>query len=280
MSKKTEPVREGGQGSRVMTSVLLILLAMVSITAATVAWFTIADRTKVRSMSMEITSGTNLRFDLDAHPVFEEYVKTLAFEQIADRMRREKGFDMRTVPLEPVTTSDYNTFTLENGTVVESRKGSYLEFVLHFMAKQDMIVHLSSASSSGQNDGTAISSQKEMLPNAMRISFTIGNQTMVYDPGMGNISTTSGNAKIFGLPSPEYMAYTDDNALFPLKADVDQPVKVHIWLEGTDEACTDELRGADYSIRMRFVGTDAQGRVMDGPEQVEETESFNTESLN
>ena len=49
------------------TSALLFLLALVSITAATVAWMTIADRTRVRSMRMEITSGANLRFDLDPH---------------------------------------------------------------------------------------------------------------------------------------------------------------------------------------------------------------------
>ena len=65
------------------TSVLLFLLALVSITAATVAWMTIADRTRVRSMRMEITSGANLRFDLDPHEEFEDYVKTLSFLDIA-----------------------------------------------------------------------------------------------------------------------------------------------------------------------------------------------------
>lgn len=42
---------------------------------------------------------------------------------------------------------------------------------------------------------------------------------------------------------------------------------VHIWLEGTDEACTDQLRGADYSIQMRFVGTDEAGNELDGAER-------------
>ena len=56
------------------TSILLALLAFVSVTAATAAWMTIADRTRVRSMRMEITSGANLRFDLDAHDSFEDYV--------------------------------------------------------------------------------------------------------------------------------------------------------------------------------------------------------------
>ena len=37
-------------------SILLALAALVSVTAASVAWFTIADFTKVYSMDMEITS--------------------------------------------------------------------------------------------------------------------------------------------------------------------------------------------------------------------------------
>lgn len=242
---KKSVYRDRADGKQmVTTSVLLVLLALVSVTTATIAWFSIADHTKVKSMSMEITTGLNLRFDLDEHPEFGQYVKTLSFEQIAERIGQEKGFDMQTVPLEPVTTTDYATFTLENGTVVESSKGSYLEFMLHFMATEDMIVHLTAADSSGKNDGTEVSSSNPALPQAMRISFTIGNQTKVYDPGTGN----------------------SEIELFSLKENVDQPVLVHIWLEGTDDACTDALRGADYSIRLRFVGKDEYGNVLDGTE--------------
>ena len=48
--------------------------------------------------------------------------------------------------------------------------------------------------------------------------------------------------------------------LYTLKEGVDKAIKVHIWMEGTDPACTDELKGSDYSIRLRFTGetTDAQ----------------------
>lgn len=267
--KKKKEVRPDDPGGRqtFLTSVILVLLALVSVTAATIAWFSIADRTKVRSMSMDITTGANLRFDLDEHATFDEYVKTLTFEQIAARMDQEKGFDMREVPLEPVTTSDYTSFTLEDGTVVESREGAYLEFTLHFMAVEDMVVHLSSANSYGQSDGTAISSTIQGLPEAMRISFTVDGQTLVYDPGMGDAGSVSGSVRIFGLPSAGYMSYNENNALFRLKKDVDKPVLVHIWLEGTDEACTDALQGADYAIRLRFVGTDEDGGVLDGSDR-------------
>lgn len=226
----------------VHTSILLVLLALVSITAATVAWFSIADRTKVRSMSMEITTGVNLRFDLDAHDTFDEYVKTLGFEQIAERIEQEKGFKMSEVPLEPVTTTDYAEFTFENGTVVSPEKGAYLEFTLNFMSTQDMDVYLTTEDSSGKNDGTKIESSNPELPDAMRISFTVDSETIVYDPGNGDV----------------------DIRLFSLKKEKNRPVIVHIWIEGTDEACTDALRGADYQISMRFVGKDENGNVLDG----------------
>ena len=226
----------------VHTSILLVLLALVSITAATVAWFSIADRTKVRSMSMEITTGVNLRFDLDAHDTFDEYVKTLEFEQIGERIEQEKGFKMSEVPLEPVTTTDYAEFTFENGTVVSPEKGAYLEFTLNFMSTQDMDAYLTTEDSSGKTDGTKIESSNPELPDAMRISFTVDSETIVYDPGNGDV----------------------DIRLFSLKKEKNQTVIVHIWIEGTDEACTDALRGADYQISMRFVGKDENGNVLDG----------------
>lgn len=245
-------------------SILLALVALVSITAASVAWFTIADFTKVYSMNMEITSGTNLRFDLDPHETFEEYVKNLKFTQIADRIKANWGYDMKETPLEPVTTEDYINFSIKDGTIKQSDSGAYLEFTLHFMATSDMVVHLTSASSDGGKDGTAITSSNSQLPQAMRISFTADNKTYVYHPGMGDQAEEKKSVKNFGLASGNEMVLNDNNAMFQLKADVNKPVLVHIWLEGTDPACTDALRNADYQIRMRFVGTDSDNNILDG----------------
>ena len=238
------------------TSVLLFLLALVSITAATTAWMTIADRTRVRSMRMEITSGANLRFDLDPHEEFEDYVKTLSFEDIAQRIMQEKGFAPSDNPLVPVTTGDCVHFTLEDGTAAKPEY--YLEFTLHFMASEDMIVHLTSAGL----DGTRISSSAAQLPQAMRLSFT-AEETSIYDPGLGDTWQNTRAGKVFGLPLGDAITYHDGNALFPLKEGVDKPVVLRVWLEGTDEACTDELRDTDYSIRLRFVGTDEEGNLLE-----------------
>ena len=246
---------------RVYISLMLTLIALVAVTAATVAWFSIADRTKVNTMGLDIVADVEMRMDLDAHDTIDQYVRTLSFESIQNRIQREKGFSMSATPLSPVTTSDYSTFTYENGKVAEATEGSYLEFTLHFMAAKDMIVHLTSADSdTGKGDGTMVSSSVAALPQAMRISFTADGQTWVYDPGAGDFLSSSGVVRVFGLASAADMKVADNNALFTLKEGEDKPVVVHIWLEGTDPQCTDELKKADYSIRLRFTGTDMNGK--------------------
>lgn len=242
-----------------MTSVLLALLALVSAAAATLAWMTIADRTRVRSMRVEITTGINLRFDLDAHDSFDEYVKSLSFEQIGQRIAKEQGFDPFQTPLEPVTTGDCVRFVLEDGTPAPT--GAYLDFTLHFMATEDMVVHLTGADSEEGGDGTRIRSDIPSLPDALRISFT-AEETCVYDPGMGDDFRGMPFGRSFGLPEEEGETCSPGSALFRLKKEEDKPVTVRIWLEGTDEACTDELRSADYSIQLRFVGADEQGNLL------------------
>lgn len=246
---------------RVYISLMLTLIALVAVTAATVAWFSIADRTKVNTMGLDIVADVEMRMDLDAHDTLDQYVRTLSFESIQNRIQREKGFSMSATPLSPVTTSDYSTFTYENGKVAEATEGSYLEFTLHFMAAKDMIVHLTSAESdTGKGDGTMVSSSVAALPQTMRISFTADGQTWVYDPGAGDFLSSSGAVRVFGLAPAADMKVGDNNALFTLKEGEDKPVVVHIWIEGTDPQCTDELKKADYSIRLRFTGTDMNGK--------------------
>lgn len=260
------------EAKRLLFSLLLAMVALVSLVAASVAWFTIADFTKVHSMSMDITSGTNLRFDLDPHETFEEYVKTLSFGQIADRIKADKGVDMRQTALEPVTTKDGIFFYYEDGETVSAESGAYLEFVLHFMATENMLVHLTSVGTT-DGAGTAVSSSNAALPNAMRISFSTGGSTYVYDPGMGDAAVEKGKLKTMGLPEAAEMVLSEKNQMFWLVKNQDKAVTVRIWLEGTDEACTDKLRKADYAISLRFVGTDENHQILDGARKEQKEES-------
>ena len=129
------------------------------------------------------------------------------------------------------------------------------------MAAKDMIVHLTSADSQdGKGDGTKIGSDVAALPEAMRISFSTDGKHWIYDPGQGDSADEDGTITTFGLASREEMKLSEHNAMFSLKEGQDKAVKVHIWLEGTDPRCTDALKKARYSIRMRFTGTDMDGK--------------------
>lgn len=253
--------RGSGGGHRLMMSLLFLLLAIVAITAATVAWFSIADRGRVDTMDMDITSGPSMRFDLNAHADFNDYVITLNFAQIADRIRAEQGFDLRNTPLEPVTTNDAQRFTFEDGSTVSPKSGAYLEFRLHFMSLVDMDVHLTAENGKDGAEGTKIQSRNQKVVNAMRISFTADGQTAIYDPGMG-AGVRGGAVRTFGLPAGGG-TNTAASRLFALKAETDKEVTVRVWLEGTDENCNSDIKGADYQISLRFVGVNKDGEVVD-----------------
>ena len=237
-------------------TILLILLAAAGISGISFAWFTLADYTKVSTMKLDITNGSNLRFDVVEHDDIEDYYKTLSVERIRDQVLNERGYDLTVTPLEPVTTSDYVNFTFEKGEAADVNSGVYLEFPLHFMAARDMYVHLTSQNSAGNQDGTAITAQDERLTNALRVCFDVDGEKYIYDPGMSEGAVNDGNGRIFGLNNADAMVYTDNNSLFYLPAFTDQPVTVRIWLEGEDENCVDDIRKMNFTMQFRFAGTD------------------------
>ena len=238
---------------KLTTTVVLVLFALVAIAMATFAWFSIADSAKTRMLMIDANADGSLRFDLDEHAAFDEYVHSLGFDQISARIASEKGVDIDASKLKPVTTSDYQTFSFEDGTAADPATGAYLEFTLHFMSSADVRVRLTGQDGDDGASGTRFSSDTQGMASAMRMSFTADGQTWVYNPNGGGGS--SGSATVFGLDSGAATAASD---MFDLIANTDKPVTVRIWLEGTDPNCTNMLKGANYSVSMRFEGIEEQ----------------------
>lgn len=240
---------------RLATTLLLVLFALVAIAMATFAWFSIADHAKARSFALTANAGNALRFDLDAHDDFNQYVSTLGFDQISARMSAENGVDIDTSKLQPVTTSDGQSFTYEDGSAAQAQTGAFLEFTLHFISHEDVVVRLTGEAGSNGEAGTAFTSNVQGLPEAMRMSFTCDGRTWVYNPNMGATASGSGQMATFGIvPGGSSEAAN----MFSLVADTDKPTIVRIWLEGTDPNCTNMVKGADYSVSMRFEGIEQQ----------------------
>ena len=240
---------------RLATTLLLVLFALVAIAMATFAWFSIADHAKARSFALAANAGNALRFDLDAHDDFNQYVSTLGFDQISARISAENGVDIDTSKLQPVTTSDGQSFTYEDGSAAQAQTGAFLEFTLHFISREDVVVRLTGEAGSNGEAGMAFTSNVQGLPEAMRMSFTCDGRTWVYNPNMGATASGSGQMATFGIvPGGSSEAAN----MFSLVADTDKPTIVRIWLEGTDPNCTNMVKGADYSVSMRFEGIEQQ----------------------
>lgn len=184
---------------RLATTLLLVLFALVAIAMATFAWFSIADHAKARSFALTANAGNALRFDLDAHDDFNQYVSTLGFDQISARMSAENGVDIDTSKLQPVTTSDGQSFTYEDGSAAQAQTGAFLEFTLHFISHEDVVVRLTGEAGSNGEAGTAFTSNVQGLPEAMRMSFTCDGRTWVYNPNMGATASGSGQMATFGI---------------------------------------------------------------------------------
>ncbi len=241
---------------RLRVTLVLVAFALVAAAMATFAWFSIADNAKTRMLAMTASAEGSLRFDLDEHDSFDQYVSTLGFDSISSRISSELGVDIDTSKLQPVTTSDYQNFTFEDGTAATAQSGAYLEFTLHFMSLDDCTVRLTGQDGSSGEPGTAFTSSISGLPSCMRLSFTADGQTWVYNPeSAAGTAASSGSATVFGLDAG---AATDASNMFGLTASVDKSAVVRIWLEGTDENCTNMVKGADYSISMRFESVEGQ----------------------
>ncbi len=244
--------REQETRHRLAVTLVLAGLALVAVAMSTFAWFSIADSAKVRSLAIEMNTDGSLRFDLDAHERFTDYVITLGFDQITSRIGSEQGVDVDASSLQPVTSSDGQTFSFENGGEASASTGAFLEFTLHFISLQDSVVRLTGQDGEDGAQGTAfLSSASDSLPLAMRMSFTADGQTWIYDPNVAAGSAAQGAATTFGLDANEATAAS---SMFSLTAEQDKSVLVRIWLEGTDSNCTNSIKGADYSVSMRFEG--------------------------
>ncbi len=241
---------------RLATTVVLVAFALVAIGMATFAWFSIADSAKARSFAIDANADGSLRFDLDAHGAYTDYVSTLGFDQISARIEREKGVNIDASQLSPVTTSDGQTFTLENGSAATAESGAYLEFTLHFISLDDCVVRLTGQAGDNGAAGTAFTSASaSSLPLAMRMSFTADGRTWIYNPNSTLSATSSAQVTTFGLDTNRATAASN---MFSLAAEQDKSVIVRIWLEGTDANCTNMVKGSDYSVSMRFEGVESE----------------------
>ncbi|MDD6004731.1 MAG: hypothetical protein PUC68_03595 [Firmicutes bacterium] len=144
-----------------LRNLLFVVLTLLVLTGSSLAWFTLTDTGRVSTMSLEITGGSELRFDIEEHDNFNDYLKTIPMNRLIDNE----------ISLEPVTTYDGVNYVYEDGSPSEA----YYKIDLYFISSKDMDVYL--------DKETILNSETPGLISSIRLSFE-SEDIITYDPDM------------------------------------------------------------------------------------------------
>ena len=236
---------------------LLSIIAMLVLVTSTLAWFTLNQFASVDNIEMSITTGVDLRVDMDNHGSdISLYKKTITADMINNYLRQNHSTTMADQLLDPVTTTNGISFTNRGGTNKAANETSYLEFKVWFIASKDMWVHLSSDTAAQLDNASTVVSTTSTgaqadIVKAIRVSFEDSGSAAIFEPNAG--SAVNGQ-NTFDLPTP--MNYSNSTRLFQLKELTPKLITIRLWAEGNDPECDNDVQGANISVDLLFAGTD------------------------
>lgn len=204
--------------SKARTSLALLVVAAISITTATYAWFSLSNSTSVQSMIVEVGTGTTLKAyaGTTTSTTLASYFGLIKSEGttgslapgeiITDALPQVAGVNITSlsqIKLWPVTSGNGVKLYTESGNVgsatVGPEKMYFLQLTLTFLSDTDMDVYLNGDNSSATVDdktqvtaNTAGSQADENAVKALRISFedTAAETSLIYEPGYDGAATT------------------------------------------------------------------------------------------
>ena len=238
---------------------LLSILAVLGLSTATFAWFTVNTFAGVNDFELNISTGEDLRVSMQDHGSdIEQYVHVITNDMINSYLARNNT-SIEDMILSPVTTNNGSSFTYQSGAQAEAND-DYLEFECYFIATRDMHVHLTTEGNEDTVDGTKVStsspSPQSDIIRAVRLDYqTADGGVKTYEPNKGTPATS---LSTFDLPSGT-MTYNDSNDLFTLQKLTPKKVTIRLWMEGEDPECDNDVKGANLRVKMAFAGTDENG---------------------
>lgn len=237
------------------TTFMLGVIALLVLITSTLAWFTLNSFASVENIQMNITTGVELRVDMENHGSdIELYKKVITNEMINSYLSSHNKPTIADQKLDPVTTSNGINFYNEAGSVREPNDYSYIEFECYFIASKDMWVHLSSEDSGdlkGTNVSTTETGLKAEIVQAVRLSYEDNGSAAIYEPFKG---TPVNGQNTFDLSIP--MNYSNSTRLFHLNELEPKKITIRFWAEGNDPQCDDDVQRANVQVEMLFSGTD------------------------
>ena len=244
-------------------NIMLSIIAMLVLIAATLAWFTLSNFASVNQIDLHISTAPGLYLDIENRGTSDlsAWKKTLTNDMINEYLTSVSAPQINEQLLDPVTSSDGIAFTNRTGVTRTANNNSYMEFKVWFIATTEMYVHLSGESLevvSGQGNSTSAVTTSETggkadVVRAIRVSYEDVGVTpaAIWEPNKGTAVASQTTFDVNGAN------YSNDTRIFHLDAMTPKQITFRIWAEGEDPECTDPIQDASATIEMLFCGTDA-----------------------
>ena len=241
-----------------LSSVAMLLVAVVALSGATYAWFTANNSAKVSPISLSTNKASNLLVSATENGTYASALTVDWNEPLVPMSCQTPGtfFTVTADTTKPITSTEADTYV---SSITSATEGWLSETIY---VKSGVACKLNLSSTTG---GAALAA-------ALRIAVTVGGSTVIYAPGVtsnttqtsikgtgvganvqysdlyaGN-ATTAGTSTATGVDFGSYTIAalgTDINT--QINANTATEVSILIWLEGNDGDCENALSGVSLN---------------------------------
>lgn len=298
MKRETEDKRKRfiRKAKKIRSVVMMALLSMLLLSAATYAWFTLGNQARVSNLTMTVSQVTGLSVALpDASgnaPTDEskwsgkiEYEDTEFKGRLLPATTSDgKDFKKPVYNEEGKVSSVENTETgdkLDKSNQDANKEGYYYETKFYMRSSGQKakikLVKGENLSSKDTRKGTYMvvdsRDSKSGAQNgaaAARISLTAGDKTAVYEPYC-DVTDTGVSAEVEYTPTVVSSTVkqnsngtftegdgSNSKELFTLEADTPTLITLRIWIEGNDAQCVNEIQLQKLVGQFQFIAEEAQ----------------------
>ena len=293
---KTKPEK------KLRSKLVVCLLYIAVLSAATFAWFTVSNKPKVLNLALVVNAAGDLLIadDLGTGP-------GVYSDELDLKGARQSPVAMEDVLLQPVTTVDVKTFyepVYDGDTVVDTQEITDSDLLYQSYVYQKTF-YLKAGSMRKESVGIAATRVKyydimllgpeqtedytgclikqleglylegeSTAANSVRIAFILEDgqdEIKVYEP---NSSLHNGGEFAVNALDKRYGGYTtmqqptagaefeggdgrNSEVLFTIREETDVKVTMLVWIEGTDEDCTNSIQMDEIVGNIQFVSQDA-----------------------
>ena len=264
-----------------MTSVIMLVVAVMALTTATYAWFISADSARVSEITMQAASASGIRFSADG-TTWKNY---LVVGEASDNVTPDIAITIPSDGYNPTSTnavlnsgafSFYYAHSYEDGFVEVTEDTTnfiHLEFSIRLDGDSAATEHLWLTSDSAiTTDGS--------LDSILRVAFVYGTTVKVWQPNQTDADSYN------PLTAPKASVELQENSLIvddqiagttiggedhlageaadlcvfdfagSEETSVVYEVEIYIWLEGQDEDCTNAVASQSITANLIFTFND------------------------